>query len=162
MKLNGKNIITDNDVTLTGTHLGETLDAVLSKQQTEIDSLKGNVKWIYQNGGVGGKGGSGGNGNSDNWSIYATLDNTQLKSNNIILNGPGIYNLVVKINKPGGGNFKCDVQYKNENGVQNPPSSYLNIDNVFTTHYNIQLGINDNINVTITDENGETKQVNFY
>lgn len=160
MKLNGKNIITDNDVTLTGTHLGETLDAVLSKQQTEIDSLKGNVKWIYQNGGVGGKGGSGGNGNSDNWSIYATLDNTQLKSNNIILNGPGIYNLVVKINKPGGGNFKCDVQYKNENGVQNPPSSYLNIDNVFTTHYNIQLGINDNINVTITDENGETKQVN--
>lgn len=159
MKLKGKNIITDNDVTLTGTHLGETLDVVLNKQQIEIDSLKGNVKWLYQNGGVGGKGGSGG-GNSDNWSIYATLDNTQLKSNNIILNGLGIYNLVVKINKPGGGNFKCDVQYKNENGVQNPPSTYLNIDNVFTTHYNIQLGINDTINVTITDENGETKQVN--
>ena len=160
MKLKGKNIITDNDVTLTGTHLGETLDAVLNKQQIEIDSLKGNVKWIYQNGGVGGKGGSGGSGSGDSWSIYATLDNTQLKSNNIILNGPGIYKLVVKINKPGGGNFKCDVQYKNENGVQNPPSSYLNIDNVFTTTYNIQLGINDTINVTITDENGETKQVN--
>nr|DAT16736.1 MAG TPA: hypothetical protein [Caudoviricetes sp.] len=31
MKLNGKNIITDNDVTLTGTHLGETLDVVLGK-----------------------------------------------------------------------------------------------------------------------------------
>jgi hypothetical protein len=31
MKLNGKNIITDNDVTLTGTHLGETLDVVLDK-----------------------------------------------------------------------------------------------------------------------------------
>lgn len=160
MKLNGKNIITDNDVTLTRTHLGETLDVVLDKQQAEIDSLKGNVKWIYQNGGVGGKGGSGGSGSGDNWSIYATLDNTQLKSNNIILNGPGIYKLVVKINKPGGGNFKCDIQYKNENGVQNPPSSYLNIDNVFTTTYNIQLGINDTINVTVTDENGEIKQVN--
>nr|DAT46529.1 MAG TPA: hypothetical protein [Caudoviricetes sp.] len=31
MKFKGNNIITDNDVTLTGTHLGETLDVVLDK-----------------------------------------------------------------------------------------------------------------------------------
>lgn len=160
MKFKGNNIITDNDVTLTGTHLGETLDVVLDKQQQDLDELKGNVKWIYQNGGVGGSGNSGGGRSNEEWSIYATLDNTQIKSNNIILNGQGIYNLVVKINKPGGRNFKCDIQYKNVNGTQNPPSTYLNIDNVYTSQYNLQLNINETILVTVTDDDGETKQIN--
>ena len=142
MKFKGNNIITDNDVTLTGTHLGETLDVVLDKQQQDLDELKGNVKWIYQNGGVGGSGNSGGGRSNEEWSIYATLDNTQIKSNNIILNGQGVYNLIVKINKPGGRNFKCDIQYKNVNGTQNPPSTYLNIDNIYTSQYNLQLNIN--------------------
>jgi hypothetical protein len=31
MKLNGNNIITDNDVTMTGQYIGETLDTVLNK-----------------------------------------------------------------------------------------------------------------------------------
>ena len=159
MKLNGNNIITDNDVTLTGTHSGETLDVVLNKQQQDIDKLKGNVKWIYQNGGVGGNGGSGGS-SSGTWSIFATLEGTQLKSNNIILNGNGNYSLVVKINKPNGGTFKCQVKYKNKNGTQTPSSVYLNMDNVYTTSYNILLNTNDQITVTIIDENGETKQVN--
>ena len=101
MKLNGNNIITDNDITLTGKHSGETLDVILDNQQEEIDKLKGNVKWIYQNGGVGGNGSSGG-GVTGAWSIFATLESTQVKSNNIILNGNGNYNLVVKINKPQG------------------------------------------------------------
>ena len=108
MKLNGNNIITDNDITLTGKHSGETLDVILDNQQEEIDKLKGNVKWIYQNGGVGGNGSSGGGGVAGAWSIFATLESAQVKSNNIILNGNGNYNLVVKINNPQGGIFKCN------------------------------------------------------
>ena len=159
MKLNGNNIIIDNDITLTGKHSGETLDVILDKQQEEINKLKGNVKWIYQNGGVGGNGSSGG-GVTGDWSIFATLESTKVESNNIILNGIGNYNLVVKINKPQGGTFKCDVQYKNKNGTQTPSSAYLTIDNVYTVQYNLLLNTNDQIIITVVDENGETKQVN--
>ena len=159
MKLNGNNIITDNDITLTGKHSGETLDVILDNQQEEIDKLKGNVKWIYQNGGVGGNGSSGG-GVTGAWSIFATLESTQVKSNNIILNGNGNYNLVVKINKPQGGIFKCNIQYKNKNGTQTPSSVYLSIDNVYTAQYNLLLNTNDQIIITVVDENGETKQAN--
>ena len=73
MKLNGKNIITDKDITITGAdNLGDSLSDILQNQQTDINSLKSNVKWLYKYGGTG-SGGGGGTGSSKDWGIFATL-----------------------------------------------------------------------------------------
>lgn len=158
MKLNGNNIITDNDVTMTGQYIGKTLDTVLNKQEQDISNLKGNVKWLYQNGGVGGKGGGGSQSTKD-WSIFATLDGTEINSNSIILDGIGNYVLTVKINNPGGGTFLCNVQYTNKQGKQQLQSVYLTMDNTYKTSYTLQLNTNDSVIVTVMDENTTTKQV---
>ena len=45
MKLNGyKNIITDKDVTITESNLGDSLSDVLEQYHQDISSLKSNVK----------------------------------------------------------------------------------------------------------------------
>ena len=63
MKYNGRNIITDQDITLTGNgHQGENLSDVLSEQEDRISDLEGNIKWIYKYGGIGSGTGSGGSG----------------------------------------------------------------------------------------------------
>lgn len=42
------NIITDGDVVVTApSKIGKTLDEVLIEQQSEIDRLKSNIKYIY-------------------------------------------------------------------------------------------------------------------
>lgn len=160
MKLNGNNIITDNDVTMTGQHIGESLDAVLSKQEQDIDELKGNVKWIYQNGGVGGNGGNGG-GSSKDWSIYAKLNNIQLKENStVILNGSGQYQLDISINSPGGGIYLATVSYVNNNGKQTIKGINLIIDNAYKKSVTLTLNTNDTVIIEVINQDGETKQVN--
>ena len=58
-----QNIITDGDVIVTSpSKIGKTLDEVLVEQQSDIDRLKSNVKYIYAYGGVGGSGSGGGTG----------------------------------------------------------------------------------------------------
>lgn len=160
MKLNGNNIITDNDVTMTGQYIGETLDTVLNKQEQDIDELKGNVKWIYQNGGVGGNGGNGG-GYSKDWSIYAKLNNIQLKENSpIILNGNGQYQLDISINNPGGGIYLATVSYINNNGKQTIKGINLIIDNAYKKSVTLTLNTNDTIIIEVINQDGETKQIN--
>ena len=67
-----QNIITDGDIVITSSSkIGKTLNDVLVKQQSDIDRLKSNVKYIYAYGGVGNTGGSGGSGDID-LSGYAT------------------------------------------------------------------------------------------
>ena len=160
MKLNGNNIITDNDVTMTGQYIGETLDTVLNKQEQDIDELKGNVKWIYQNGGVGGNGGNGG-GYSKDWSIYAKLNNIQLKENSpVILNGNGQYQLDISINNPGGGIYLATVSYINNNGKQTIKGINLIIDNAYKKSVTLTLNTNDTIIIEVINQDGETKQIN--
>ena len=67
------NIITDGDIIITSPYKnGKTLNEVLVEQQSDIDKLKSNVKYIYAYGGIGRKGGSG-SGNVD-LREYATKD----------------------------------------------------------------------------------------
>lgn len=161
MKLNGNNIIVDNDVTMTGQYIGETLDTVLNKQEQDISTLKSNVKWLYQNGGVGGKGGGGGT--TKDWTIYAKLDNIEIindSNNSIQLKGDGIYQLEVRINNPNNGDFLCKVTYNNSKGKQSPASTRLNADNSFKTSFNVNLDSNDTITVEVQNNiTGESKQV---
>lgn len=70
-----QNIITDGDIVITSPYKnGKTLNEVLVEQQSDIDKLKSNVKYIYAYGGVGNTGGSGGSGGSGDIDLsgYAT------------------------------------------------------------------------------------------
>ena len=64
MKRRGiSNIITDHDITLTGSKtLGKSLSAVMEENDERIESLEQNMKFLYEHGGVGGGGGSGSGG----------------------------------------------------------------------------------------------------
>lgn len=160
MKLNGnKNIIFDSDIiTTNGEHLGESLDATLNSYDGDISELKRNVKFLYQYGGIGSKGGGGGS-SSEEWNIYATLNKVQLNSNYIYLDGIGSYKLQIKINKPGGLSYRVSYSFKNSSGQQEPSSETLNLDNMYSTSKTVYLDINDSIIVTVTSEDGDTKQV---
>jgi hypothetical protein len=70
-----QNIITDGDIVITSPYKnGKTLNEVLVEQQSDIDKLKSNVKYIYAYGGVGNNGGSGGSGGTGDIDLggYAT------------------------------------------------------------------------------------------
>ena len=77
MKFNGKNIITDDDITLTGENIGEKLSDVLGELQSKTKKLESNVKWIYKYGGVG-SGGGGGDSASNKISKLDVSNNSEL------------------------------------------------------------------------------------
>lgn len=160
MKLNNsQNIIVDADITMTGQHLGETLDVVLDSQSKDITELKRNVKFLYQYGGVGSHGGGSGS-SSDEWSIYATLNRTQINNNIINLNGASSYNLQIRILKPNGISYRVTYSYRNSRGQQQSSPVVLSMDNAYLLSTNINLDINDSIVVEVMSENGDVKQVN--
>ena len=126
MKLNGnKNIILDTDVTITDPNcIGDSLSEVLQKQQTDIEQLKSNVKWIYKYGGVGS--GSGGGGGAGKWSIVATLDGKAIQNGNTISldTNTSSYTLDIRISgatnsfyvEYGYGNISRSITLSAENG----------------------------------------------
>ena len=78
-----QNIITDGDVIITSpSKIGKTLDEVLDEQQSDIDRLKSNVKYIYAYGGVGGSGsgGSGSGSGSTPVSAFIELDGNAISN----------------------------------------------------------------------------------
>lgn len=158
---NGNKIITDTDILMTGQHLGESLNAVLDSQSKDISELRSNVKYIYEYGAMG-NGGGGGGGSTTAWSIYATLNGTQINGNAIILDGGQtntVYPLYIKINNPAGGTFKVTYTYKNKQGYQTPSSTYLNLDNSYMLSTSVVLNTNDTIQITVLSEDDEEKQV---
>jgi hypothetical protein len=76
MKYNGRNIIFDQDVTVTNTnHIGENLSQVINKLDQDVNSLKSNVNWIYKYGGVGsGAGGGSGTAPTSPWNFRVEID----------------------------------------------------------------------------------------
>ena len=148
MKLNGKNIITDKDITVTGAkNLGDNLSDILQEQQSNIDSLKSNVKWLYKYGGTG-SGGGGGTGSSKDWGIFATLGGRTLTDKGIIsLSGDSdIYQLVISI-RNGNGNYSVDFTYDNGKSGR----ATLTPENSWKTVISLNLPKNSFINITVTD-----------
>ena len=150
MKLNGKNIITDNDITVTGgKNLGDNLSNVLQNQQNEIDTLKSNVKWLYKYGGVGGSGGGAGGGIT-NWSIYATLGGRTITNGGTLYisnnNDTTSYQLTVAIKN---GNSNYSVEYTFDD-VRTGRMS-LGPENGWKDTRSLNLAKNSFINITVTD-----------
>ena len=98
---NSYNIITDDDVIVvtSPSNMGKTIGEVLVEQQSDINRLKGNVKYIYAYGGVGGSG-SGGSGSTEKpINVLITLNGATVSNGSkpIILDGRGVYNYNVKL-----------------------------------------------------------------
>lgn len=95
---NGQNIITDRDVTVTGTsNLGNSLDTVIEEFSEDIYDIKSQLKWTHKYGAVGS--GHGGGGGTSKWSIVATLDGQTIEDGKVISLSKGVntYNLRIAI-----------------------------------------------------------------
>lgn len=149
MKLNGKsNVITDVDITLTNTkHIGESLHSVIEETDERLDKLESNIKWVYENGGVG-SGSGGGGGSSTKWYIRATLGGIALESNSTVplSNGAGTYTLRLYTS---GGSGDYSVSYT---VGKNPTRTVkLNADNGWAVNVSLDLQENGIIEIIAKD-----------
>lgn len=154
MKQNGNNIIFDDDITLTGNNTGEKLSNVLDGLLSRTSKLESYTKWIYKNGGVGGSGGGGGSSTSS-YSLYATLNNVQLKGQYIYVNKSDYFPLYFKIQVPGGATYIANITYNivNSSGVEEKKTEKVTLDisNSYQYSKDIYLNTNSLITIEVTD-----------
>lgn len=161
MKLNGKNIILDDDVTMTGKNLGEKLSDVVGELQSKTSKLENYLKWIYKYGGVGGSGGNGGG--SSTYSLYAELAGVALAGQNISLGSAGVYTLYFKISRPEGATFNVTYEYTTvKNSVETTIKKKVTLDVSNSYEYSVNLELNNNATIFVTAVDSiynETKQL---
>lgn len=160
-KNNNNKIIREDDIILSDS---KTLSERFSSQQSEIDNLKSNVKWLYKYGGVG-SGTGGGGASSTNFSVTATLNNIQLNGQNIILPNSDTYNLYIKINKPLSRQFNVKVTYTQDssgNNVSRTDSYIFKVDNNWEQTIPIRLNNNGHLTILATDgDDTKTAECNY-
>ena len=151
-----QNIITDGDVIVTSpSKIGKTLGDVLNEQQSDIDRLKSNVKYIYAYGGVGGSG-SGGSGSTEKpVSVLITLNGSAIGGDTIILDGKGVYKLYIKVSNAGGKNLYMGYAI-NSAVTDRLVNQSLNGDNKYRREIDVNLDVNGEINIRIDDDEGNT------
>lgn len=150
MKLNGiSNIITDNDITLTGNkNLGKSLSSVIKNDEERIDILEQNVKFLYEHGGIGGGTGSGGGGSTTKWKLKATLGNIECVSGGTIglPSGKGSYILHVWTSG-GSGTYSVTYSYGNNTSA----IITLSAENAWSTDIKVDLQDNGILSISATD-----------
>ena len=154
-----QNIITDGDVIVTSpSKIGKTLDEVLVEQQSDIDKLKSNVKYIYAYGGVGGSGsgGSGSGAGEKPISVLITLNGVAVNNGSgaIILDGKGKYKLYVKISNAGGKNLFMGYTTNGSTVTDDLMFYTLNGDNKYKREIDIDLNTNGVLNIALSDDEG--------
>jgi hypothetical protein len=132
MKRKGKNIISDQDITMTsGKNFGKELSEVIGELQTKVSKHDSELKFFYNHGAMGASGGGGGNGSGNNtFSIYATLNEKQISGDNISLGRDGLFPLTIKINRPNGADYSVRYTYTKLNEYSIKRSSFLTPDQV--------------------------------
>ena len=161
LKKDGKNynIITDGDVTITSpSKIGKTLKNVIDEQQSDIDRLKSNIKYIYAYGGVGGSGSGSGSGGSNEKpiTVRVTLNGSDITTGEepIILDGKGNYKLYVKIGNASGKTLLMGYTTDGSNVTDRLLNNRLNIDNRYQIELDVYLVKNNVLNISITDDEG--------
>ena len=160
---NIQNIITDGDVIITSpSKIGKTLNEVLNEQQSDIDRLKSNVKYIYAYGGVGGSG-SGGSGTGEKpVNVFIELNGKEIckdGDNAVVLNGKGNYTLKIKISNAGEKNYY--MGYSTIGSVDDDNMGYeLKGENRYKVEINIPLNENGTLNIKIIDS--EDNLIGYY
>ena len=154
---NVQNIITDGDVIVTSpSKIGKTLDEVLVEQQSDIDRLKSNVKYIYAYGGVGGSGSGGsGNGTTVNPMVNISLSGYSVSNGGeaIVLEQKGVHQLYVKINNPGGKTYY--MGYSTSGVVTDAMMRYkIDGDNRYGITVDVTLNENGTLFIGVIDDEG--------
>ena len=154
---NVQNIITDGDVIVTSpSKIGKTLDEVLVEQQSDIDRLKSNVKYIYAYGGVGGSGSGGsGTGTTANPMVNISLSGYPVSNGGeaIVLDKKGVHQLYVKINNPGGKTYY--MGYSTSGVVTDAMMRHkINGDNRYGINVDITLNENGTLFIGVIDDEG--------
>ena len=152
-----QNIITDGDVIVTSpSKIGKTLDEVLIEQQSDIDRLKSNVKYIYAYGGVGGSGSGGGGSVDKPISTLITLNGVAVSNggNTIILDGRGKYKLYVKVSNASGKNLFMGYTTNGSMVTDELMFYTLNGDNKYKREIEIELTGNGVLNISLSDDEG--------
>ena len=156
MKRNGKNIITDQDITLTGKGFsGQTLDSTLTDHEERLDQIEGNVKWIYRNGrvGTGSGGGSGSGSGSGSWrAVITRVDTGEVLKDGTTLNLPssGKYSFSIQVYKGGADTFSVQLTYQSSKGSQTINEA-LNTNNSFFTLKTLELDVNGTLTIKISN-----------
>ena len=158
MKFNGKNIIADSDVVMTGPQTGHSLSEILTQHEQDISNLKGNVKWIYKYGGVGSGSGGGGSESSAPWNFRVEIDDVARENGTVInLGQQREYKLAIQLYKVQGRTFTVKYTYSTPQGVKVtekviPPTASSLITDI------IDLQINGNLSISINDDEGNYDQ----
>lgn len=163
MKHNGKNIITDQDITLTGEgYSGQNLCDTLTDHEDRLDRVESNVKWIYRNGRVGtGSGGGSGSGSiSGKWTVVLTRTDTGavLKDGAMMnLSGAGKYGFSIQIYRGGADTFSVSYSYQNSKGNMSAVDT-LNSTNSFFVSRSFELDINGTLTIKISNKSEPDEQ----
>ena len=157
MKLNnGQNIITDNDITMTGlSTAGHSLNSVINKQEEDISTLKSNVKWMFKYGGVG-SGGTGGSGTGPSrlWNYKVEINDEPYNNGDTAnLGKEGIYKLALSLFKVQGRTFNIKITYPTRDGIKIIERVILPTAPAKLEEY-LDLHINGNIKISINDDEG--------
>lgn len=164
MKKNGKNVITDQDITITDNiNAGSTVSTVLAKHEEKLDRLESNLKWIYKNGGIGTGSGGGSGSYSTAWKIVVTKGGPSgdILTNNVPTNlsGVGNYTFCIQIYGGGQSSFRISSSYINTKGTQ-VSSSVITAEDGFLWQKAMYLDLNGTISLTVVNQ--DTQEVNTF
>lgn len=154
MKRKGANIITDQDIELTAYgNQNKTLSEALTDQQTEIDQLKSNVKFIYKYGGIG-SGPGGGSGPTTTWKVVVTRTDTGaviISGTTINFGGTGNYPFSVQVYGGGSSTFKVTYNWTNSKGSQTK-NDIVGSAEGFNSRQSLLLDQNGTLSITILNQ----------
>lgn len=157
----GKNIITDRDITITGENknLGNSLSNIIQSHEDSINKLKSNVKWLYKYGGVGSGSGSG-NGSSISWGMYITIDGIRAINGETtyLSQDTSYYTITISISG-GTSSYKLTGAYQyNEQKANKLNLGTLDSNNSWETSITLNLISNGKLSLTAKDQlTGEIK-----
>lgn len=159
MKYKGKNIIFDQDITITNTnHIGENLSQVINKLDQDVNNLKSNVNWIYKYGGVG-SGTGGGSGTAPSpWNFRVELDDVVQEHNSTVnLGKQKEYKLSIRLFKVQGRTFTIKCTHTTNSGVRIIERTISPNQNPLFEEF-IDLQVNGTLTVAINDDEGNFDQ----
>ena len=164
MKKNGKNIVTDQDITITNNNdSGRDLSSVLANYGEKINTLESNIKWIYKNGGIGTGSGGGSGSSSTSWKIVVTKGGPSgdVLTNNVPVNlsGVGNYTFCIQIYGGGQSSFRVSSSYVNSKGTQ-ASSNVITAGDGFLWQKAMYLDLNGNISLTVVNQ--DTQEVSTF
>ena len=141
-------------------------DERLDKQQSEIDQLKANTKWLYKYGGVGGKGGgSGSSSDGSNYRIYCELDNIPINDNTSLEKSKGTYKLKVSILRHGGKSYNIKTYIRSQKTGQSknatPSNVVLSLETSYTQDFTLNITENSDIIISVTSSDADPQSFTF-